>query len=163
MDTPIDRIRNYFKAFEDRVDNYVSHKNDLEKCKDLCESAYEGLYKLKERVYTEFTNRQGSNLTKPQITLLEKMFKDEFLIGLLKIRNAATHIIIDKNHKADDITLYTTSNEQFTLDCKTSAGALFSKNIFTTKDNKSGANKIDHAGFLTEAVKRLRKKINALT
>lgn len=159
MSTPIDRIKKDFLAFTDRVDNYVNHKNDLGKCKDLCENAYEGLYKFKERVDKEYKNRQDNMLTKSQLEKLKNIFDDdEFLISQLKIRNIATHITLDKG-----IELYTKNNEPFTLVCDTSAGAFFSNNIYADIKSRVGTNKIDHADDLTEVVRRLRKKINTLT
>lgn len=160
MNTPIDRIKSDLMDFSERVSNYIANKNDPAKCKNLCEIAYEGLYKFKERVEKEFRNRQKSNLTKSQISQLEKMFDDNFLIGLLKIRNVATHITPDKNDKSEGLVVFTPKNEQLLIECETSAGALFTNNVFPIKKSNSGVG--DHAYFLTEAVNRLQKKVDKL-
>lgn len=150
------RIKVAFDAFQKRVKSFEDSENVPTTFQDACECAYEGLYKLKERIDRELEKSTDKcNLTKEEKRFCIDLFSDKFLSGLLQLRVVATHVVNDRAIKEQSFTLLSPDGFPMDLDYSASANAVFSSNIYSPY----GVGEINHRQNLREAVKRIAHKI----
>lgn len=155
------RIKAAFDAFRKRVETFEKSENVTVDFQDACESAYEGLYKFKERIVRELEKPTAKcDLTKEEKKFCVDLFKDKFLIYLLQLRTVATHIVSDIAIKEKSFPFFSSDGSPMELDCAASVNALFSNNIFASKNAHYGVIHINHRHNLRDAVKRIASKIH---
>lgn len=141
-----------FDAFSQRVEDYQAHKS-----KDKCEAAYEGLYKLFERIRHEI---KSGKLKGNDFRFCDDILNDSFLNGLIQLRTIATHIVSDTAQKKGFVQLYTTSGVPTEIPCEVSAAAAFNGDLFTYSNVVSyGTNTIKHSDYLIAARDRIKRKL----
>jgi hypothetical protein len=160
MNTSIRRIKSDFDAFCQRVESYREHCANHILQKDSCEAAYEGLYRLNQRIKKEL---ESGDLNTQQRRICHGLLEDKFLNGLLELRTVSAHIESDSAKKRGYIQIYVPSGQPVNFSCEVSAGALFSNNIFMTSESHSDSNKINHMDNLKTAVKRIGDKLSSNT
>ena len=153
------RIKIDFDAFCQRVEAYRENIANPDRQKDSCEAAYEGLYKLIQRLKNEL--RSGA-LNKQESSICYEICDDHFLNGLLELRTVGTHIQSDTAKKRGYFQIYVPSGQPVEISCEVSAGSAFSNNIFTLPKSSSGIDKINHLENLNEAKKRIEKKLEKI-
>ena len=149
-----------FDAFRQRVESYRENCANPKLQKDSCEAAYEGLYKLNQRIKKEL--RSGV-LNKQETRICHEILDDYFLNGLLEFRTVSTHIQSDTAQKRGYIQLYVPSGQPVEISCEVSAGAVFSNNVFVLPKPHSGIDKINHLDNLNTALERIGKKLDKIT
>ncbi len=155
----MERIKIDFDAFCQRVEAYRGNYTNPNRQKDSCEAAYEGLYKLNQRIKNEL--RTGS-LNKQESSICHEILDDPFLNGLLELRTVATHIQSDTAKKRGYLQLYVPSGQLVDISCEVSAGSAFSNNIFELAEPSSGIGEINHLENLNTAKKRIEKKLKTI-
>jgi hypothetical protein len=148
------RILTDMKAFSDRVESYLNDSTNPDRHKDACEAAYEGLYKLMQRIEKEL--KEGS-LNNPEKRICNKIVQDNYLKGLLPLRTIAAHIKSDTAQKQGCVHLYLPSGPPVSIDPNLSSGAVFVKPSFQLQISTSGISEIRHPELLQTAKTRLEK------
>lgn len=159
MSVNIERIKTDFAAFCQRVEAYSQNYLNPSLQKDSCEAAYEGLYKLQQRINKEI---RSGNLSNDQLAVCHQIVADNFLVGLLEFRKVGTHIESDTAKKRGFFQIYIPSGQPVEISCEVSAGAAFSNNIFRLPDPSSGITEINHLENLKTAKERIEKKLNKI-
>ncbi len=154
-------IKTDFDAFCQRIKTYQENISNPDRRKDNCEAAYEGLYKLIQRIKKELNS---GTLNKQESGICCEIRDDRYLKGLLKLRTVATHIQSDTAKKNGSIRMYVPEGSPVEISCEVSAGSMFSINtvIFPKSPSTSGG-KIDHLHNLNTAKERIEKKLKTLT
>ena len=160
MSQAFDGIMKDVSAFRLRVGNYEDVINKLNLCKDACESAYESLYKLKERIDKELENIDKTDITNIEEQCCRNIFQDNFLKGLLDLRTVATHIQNDQALRNGTFSILSPEGATIELSPSASAIAVFSHNIFVLENQRFGADSINHLNNLREAERRIVKKLD---
>jgi len=145
-------ISNDFAAFEKRVDTYVESISGPEHNKDDCEAAYEGLYKLSERIKKEL---KSGNLTKQEKNAITKIRDDRFINSLITgLRKIATHIVSDTAENQGGSRVYLPTGKPVTIPSDVSAGAAFTNADLILPEEFAN---INHKNMLTTARQRIKK------
>ena len=155
----MERIKIDFDAFCKRVEAYRENIADPDRQKDSCEAAYEGLYKLIQRINKEL---QSGALNRQESSICHEIHDDHFLNGLLELRTVGTHIQSDTAKKRGYFQIYVPSGQPVVIPCEVSAGSAFSKNIFSLPKPSSGIDKINHLENLNVAKERIAKKLGVI-
>jgi hypothetical protein len=155
----MDQIKRDFDAFCHRVEVYRENISKPERQKDSCEGAYEGLYKLIQRLKNEL--RSGA-LNRQEKNICHEICNDPFLNGLLELRTVATHIQSDTANKRGYLKIYAPSGPPVEISCEVTAGSAFSNNILTLPTSSSGIDRINHLENLNEAKKRIENKLEKI-
>jgi len=150
--TSLQSISNDFAAFEKRVDTYVETITGPEHNKDACEAAYEGLYKLSERIKKELNS---GNLKKQEKNAIIKIRDDKFINSLITgLRKIATHVVSDTAEKLGGSDVYLPTGQPVTIPSDVSAGAAFAKVDLILPEEFAN---INHKNMLTTARQRIKK------
>ena len=155
MNTSMERIKLDFDAFRQRVESYREKYANPRLQKDCCEAAYEGLYRLNQRIKKELGS---GTLDKQERCICHEIRDDNFLNGLLELRTVSVHIQSNTAQKRGSIQFYMPSGQPVEISCEVSAGAAFSNNVFVLPESLSGIDKINHLDNLNTALERIRKK-----
>lgn len=153
----MDRIKNDFDALCMRIGTYQENIANPDQHKDNCEAAYEGLYKLMQRIKKELIS---GDLNKNEKSVCCEIQDDNFLNGLIEFRTIAAHIQSDTAKKRGHFQLYVPSGQSVEFDCEVSAVAAFSEKIFKLPMPSCGIETIDHLDNLRTAKERILKKID---
>lgn len=160
MNISMERIKSDFAAFRQRVESYRENCANHGLQKDSCEAAYEGLYRLNQRINKEL---ESGDLNNQEKHICHELLTDTFLNGLLELRTVSAHIESDSAKKRGYIKIYVPSGQPVELSCEVSAGAVFSNNIFSILKSHSGIDKINHLDNLNTAIKRIGNKLGINT
>jgi len=157
MSAGMDQIKKYFSNFRHRVDAYKEQIGNPELRQDYCEAAYEGLYKLSQRIKKEMKHVGHGGLDKSELAFCHNFLNDHYLNGLLQLRTVATHVVSDTGKKEGHITFYTPNNNEITLNFETSAAAAFSIDTLELPNQRSGVTSLSHLEELNAAIVRINK------
>lgn len=150
------RIQADVNAFFERVECYLSHRANHDRHKDASEAAYEGLYKLSQRIKKELAE---GNLSKPENRVCNAIAQEKYLNGLLELRTIATHVKSDTAIKRGHLNLYMPSGQLISIDPELSAGAVFSHSTFRLPQPASGVSEFRHTELLSTAKARIEKHL----
>ena len=156
MSSSLVRIKKDFDAFCQRVETYRENVANPNRKKDSCEAAYEGLYKLIQRIKKEFSS---GALSQQESSIFCEIRDDNYLNGLLELRTVAAHIQSDTARKRGAIYMYAPSGPQVEIPSEVSAGYVFSKNTFVLREPSFGISTINHLENLDVAKERIAKKL----
>ena len=156
----MERIQTDLAAFNHRIDVYVENNTNPGRHKDSCEAAYEGLYKLIQRIKKELLS---GDLNKLELSVCHKICNDCFLIGLLKLRTVATHVKSGTAKKKEYIHLYDPSGQPIEIHSEVSAGPVFAESIFRNDKSFSSKVPINHLHNLKTAKERIGKMLGAIS
>ena len=159
MSDSLIRIRQDFEAFCQRVETYRDNIASPDRAKDSCEAAYEGLYKLIQRIKKEI--RSGV-LTQQASSACCEIRDDNYLNGLLELRTVATHIQSDTARRRGAMYVYAPSGPRVEIPCEVSAGGAFSGNVLVLRKPSSGISTLNHLENLDTAIDRIAKKLGNL-
>lgn len=160
MNTSMARIQTDLKAFNRRIDVYIENNANPGLHKDSCEAAYEGLYKLIQRIKKELLS---GDLNKLELSVCHSICDDRYLNGLLELRTVGTHIKSDTAKKKEYIRLYDPSGQPIEIDSDVSAGPVFAESIFRKGKSFSSKVTINHLQNLKTAKERIGKMLSTLS
>jgi hypothetical protein len=136
---------------------FVDFSEGVERCRTATafnaadwQDTYNRLNRLRERY-----KKERANLSPSEQTALAKVFEqDNFIEGLLNIRQIGEHV---QKRTPPIIPVYTKT--PITLHAETSAGAVFGAPIVRLTDTKGELHQTDHLHNLEEAENRIRRAL----
>lgn len=153
------RVLSDANALFERVETYLTDCTNHDRHKDACEAAYEGLYKLMQRIKKELD--KGS-LLMPEAHVCNAISQDKYFGGLLELRTVAAHVKSDTARKRGYLNLYMPSGQPLSIDPELSAGAVFAQPTFRLPQPVSGISELPHTEFLRTAKMRIEKLLSAV-
>ena len=159
MNSNVERIKKDFDAFCQRVETYQENVTNSDRRKDCCEAAYEGLYKLMQRIKKEI---DSGALNKQESSVCCEIRDDLYLNGLLELRTVAAHIQSDTARKRGAIYIYAPSGPRVEIPSEVSAGSAFIENIFVLRTPSSGISTINHLDNFDAAKERIANKLKKI-